>query len=308
MEKKQDYSNKDIQISSDINEAPKNPLQDSFSFNYGLWDFQRPTTNFFGQYEEDASFHRANVNYNISPLYDMSEGLLNPFQAFELDTPAYSPRSYENKLDSQFDFLLGEDYLSKGWKSENNKHNVVKISPVQNTNSIQKMEISKSQEWERKESSDPSSPVTVDPEKLAKLLSSLSKTRGVNQLKIDEHIVDRTVEFGQQKIADELNIPYRRYKSILNKWGIKTTAGRKVQNLRLETQLVDWATTVKSSSKILTRKMIKDKGAEILQQLTSQGDETVERVRLSKGWLDKFVKRHEDIKNYLTSQKGKKGL
>ena len=152
------------------------------------------------------------------------------------------------------------------------------------------------------------SPKSIDPEKLSNLLKCLSKTKGVNKDEISEDLVEKTIEFGQQKVAEQLCIPYRRYKSILNKVGIKTTAGRKVQNLKLETALANWAMEMKYTGTTLTRKMIQNKAAEIIKNLISQGDSSLEKVRLSKGWLDKFVKRHEEIKEYLTSQKGRKGL
>lgn len=160
---------------------------------------------------------------------------------------------------------------------------------------------------EEKKSMRSISPKSVDSTKLQRLMQCLSRSKGVNKSQIDEDIVARTVEFGQQKVAEALNIPYRRYKSILNKVGIKTSAGRKVNNFRLETELVDWAASIKASGKVLTRKMIKDKAAALIKALIKDGEISLRKVRLSKGWLDKFVKRHEEIKEYLTSQKGKKG-
>lgn len=104
-----------------------------------------------------------------------------------------------------------------------------------------------------------------------------------------------------------LNIPYRRYKSILGKVGIKSSAGRKIKNTNFEIKLVEWANSIKFNSSILTRNMLKNKATSIANQLIESGDSSLRKVRLSKGWLDKFVKRHPEIKDYLTSQKGKKG-
>lgn len=160
---------------------------------------------------------------------------------------------------------------------------------------------------EERKSSSSSSPISVDPAKLEKLLRCLNKTRGVDKSQIDESIVAKTIELGQQKVADSLNIPYRRYKSILNKVGIRTTAGRKVKNLQFETKLVEWAMEIKEMDQILTRKMVKDKAGEFIKEFIKQGEVSLRKIRLSKGWLDKFVKRHPEIKEYLTSQKGKKG-
>ena len=155
--------------------------------------------------------------------------------------------------------------------------------------------------------SSPKSEYSWNSEKLEQLIRCLTKSKGVNKQKIDNDIVARTVEFGQQKIADELNIPYRRYKSILNKVGIKTSAGRKVKNLKLETQLVEWSLKIKESNKLLTRKMIKDQASKIIKELILSGDTSLKKIRLSKGWLDKFVRRHPTLAKYITSQKGKKG-
>uniref|UniRef100_A0A7S3J575 HTH CENPB-type domain-containing protein n=1 Tax=Euplotes harpa TaxID=151035 RepID=A0A7S3J575_9SPIT len=160
---------------------------------------------------------------------------------------------------------------------------------------------------EEKKCSSQSVPSSADEDKLQKLIQYLQKTKGVNKNQIDENLLAKTAELGQQKVSELLNIPYRRYKSILGKAGVKSPAGRKIQNSKFETNLVNWAHLVKSSSKILTRKMLKDKAEQIIKELISQGDRSLKKVRLSKGWLDKFVKRHDEIKGYLTSQKGKKG-
>lgn len=178
-----------------------------------------------------------------------------------------------------------------------NKKQSKALLPVQNS----------SDKVEEKKSSNSSSPLSVDPIKLQKLLKCLNKTKGVDKTQIDEDIVARTIEFGQQKVADSLHIPYRRYKSILNKVGIKTCAGRKVKNLNFENLLAEWSLKVKDQSNLLTRKMIKDKAEELIKELIAEGDLSLRKIRLSKGWLDKFVKRHVEIKDYLTSQKGKKG-
>lgn len=160
---------------------------------------------------------------------------------------------------------------------------------------------------EERKSSSSCSPLSVDPIKLEKLIKCLTKTKGVNKDQIDSEIVARTVEFGQQKVAKSLHIPYRRYKSILNKVGIKTSAGRKVKNLNFENLLVEWSLKFKYEKKVLTRKMIKDKAEILIKELIAEGDVSLRKIRLSKGWLDKFVKRHQEIKEHLTSQKGKKG-
>jgi hypothetical protein len=52
--------------------------------------------------------------------------------------------------------------------------------------------------------------------------------------------------------------------------------------------------------------MIKDKAENLIPLLVAEGDNSLKILRLSKGWLDKFIKRHAEIKNYITSQKGKK--
>jgi hypothetical protein len=156
--------------------------------------------------------------------------------------------------------------------------------------------------------SSPNSSYSCDSAKLEQLIRCLTKSKGANVDKIDNDVVARTVELGQQRVDEDLNIPYRRYKSILNKVGIKTTAGRKVKNLQLETQLVNWSTQIKESKKLLTRKMIKDEAQSIISKLIEFGDLSLKKIRLSKGWLDKFVKRHPIISEYITSQKGKKGL
>lgn len=152
-----------------------------------------------------------------------------------------------------------------------------------------------------------SSEISCDSTMLQKLIEILRRSKGVNMDKVDNSIVSRTIEFGQEKVASELNIPYRRYKSMLNKVGIKTSAGRKVNNLQLETKLVEWALTIRENSQLLTRKMIKDKALNIIKEITSSRDVSLKETRLSKGWLDKFVKRHQSISEYITSQKGKKG-
>lgn len=154
----------------------------------------------------------------------------------------------------------------------------------------------------------PFSQISCDSAKLEELIKCLSKSKGVNKQQISNDIVARTIEFGQKKVADELNIPYRRYKSILNKVGIKTNAGRKIKNLQLETKLIDYAIEIKEAQLILTRSMIKDQASNIITELVDSGDVSLKKIRLSKGWLDKFIKRHEIISNYITSQKGKKGL
>lgn len=191
-------------------------------------------------------------------------------------------------------------------KKQNNlrKSKLFKFKPkIANKNQIQQRAPRPSPKVEDKKSAS-SIQIEVDSEKLTKLLNCLEKSKGVDKTQIDENIVARTVEFGQEKIAQQLNIPYRRYKSILNKCQIKTTAGRKVNNLKLENDLVEWALKIKDAGVILTRKMIRDKATKLYHEDST----STKKVNLSKGWLDKFVKRHEDIKEYLTSQKGKKGL
>mmetsp|Transcript_6763 Transcript_6763/g.7693 ORF Transcript_6763/g.7693 Transcript_6763/m.7693 type:complete len:190 (-) Transcript_6763:97-666(-) len=164
---------------------------------------------------------------------------------------------------------------------------------------------------EQKQISDESGSVSVNnqsstSDKLQLLLKRLRKTKGVDQTQIDEHLLEKTSELGQKKVAELLNIPYRRYKSILGRAGIKSCAGRKIKDTSFETKVVNWALQVKAANKILTRKMIKDNATVTVGKLIAQGNSSLKKLSLSKGWLDKFVKRHPEIGEYLTSQKGKR--
>lgn len=263
-----------------------------YKFNFGLHPFK----------EIDQSFDF---------LYNFNQEIIFPDQAL----------SYEDELTIQLDFSMSPRCLSadaKIQKEENNPRekafNDTKMCQNNFFHARKDEEFRpnlfhkiSSQKVEERKGSGSSTPLSVDSAKLQKLLKCLNKTKGIDKSQIDEDIVARTIEFGQQKVAESLNIPYRRYKSILNKVGIKTSAGRKVNNLQFETQLVEWAIHTKNSGKILTRKMLKDRASLIIKELILAGESSLRKFNLSKGWLDKFVKRHEEIKEYLTSQKGKKG-
>jgi len=254
-------------------------------------------------------------------IKDSRDFIEDPFNfALEFSSPE-DVRSYQNELNFEFDLSASPKYYTCDLKKDSLKKNEgdkyihLDANKAQNSQQITKFEEIK-QLPEKKvdvqlisydKSSSYSSQASCDSIRLEKLIKYLSKSKGVNSNKIDGSIVARTIEFGQQKIADELNIPYRRYKSILNKVGIKTNAGRKVKNLQLESELVDWATKIKESNHLLTRKMIREKASRIIKELVEAGDASLKKIRLSKGWLDKFVRRHQVISDYITSQKGKKG-
>ena len=259
-----------------------------------------------------------------TPLFKESRHALDdPFNfKLEYELPDEA-RSYENKCEFNLELDLTNspsfysfDYLNAE-KSKFDSNKAVshfdgadeeeQIKPVEELKQVQiTSNIVTANHFDNRSS--PKSQYSCDSAKLEQLIRCLTKSKGVDVNCIDNDIVARTIEFGQQKVADELNIPYRRYKSILNKVGIKTTAGRKVKNLKLETDLVAWAANVRESQQLLTRKMIKEEAARIIRNLIQLGDQSLKKIKMSKGWLDKFVKRHPAIAEYITSQKGKKGL
>jgi hypothetical protein len=98
--------------------------------------------------------------------------------------------------------------------------------PVSNS-PASKIECSKSNRNEENNIKESSQDSLYTSDQLDSLIQYLTKSKGVNLDEIDRDLVDNTIEFGQKEIAKRLNIPYRRYKSILNKVGIKTNAGRK---------------------------------------------------------------------------------
>ena len=152
-----------------------------------------------------------------------------------------------------------------------------------------------------------STPVSsVSEEKLKSLLEYLRKTKGVNIDYVNDDIISKTIEFGQRKTAGLLNIPFRRYKSILSRVGIRSNAGRKIKSWKFEEELALWAIQIKNKNQILTRSMIMDKANKIMNVMIDKNESKLKANRLSKGWLDKFLKRHSEIKGWITSQKGKK--
>lgn len=261
-----------------------------------------------------------NFNFDLNP----QKATQNNYElAFNLPLEWNFPelaRSYENELTFDVDFSASPRCLSqdvghnaktaKGMKFADKIEKRTKIHPkigeISGANESFDMFGNHQNKLEERKSSSSCSPISYDEEKLQKLIQCLKKTKGANLKCIDEDIISKTVEFGQQKVAEMLKIPYRRYKSILGKVGIKSSAGRKIKSTNFEVKLVEWAFSIKSSSSILTRKMIHDQAIDIINQLIEQGENSLRKVRLSKGWLDKFIKRHPDIKDYLTSQKGKK--
>lgn len=313
---------------------PSNKEDQEMDFSHAFDFDQKPTMNYFSTIELREKYEnpmledefsnkflaqRMDNQFNFGPLQlgDVENELYDPFNFFsgiQISEPARSHKEPELTFDCEFTPRVCKSADLKTI-NETVKDMKIAILPKKQTQIKEETDQKEIREnlvdssykiCEEKKSSSSSSPVSVDPAKLQKLMKYLSKTKGVDKTQIDEEIVSRTVEFGQQKVAESLNIPYRRYKSILNKVGIKTWAGRKVNNLQFESQLVDWASEMKNSGDVLTRKMIKDKAGEIINELIEQGEKSLKKVRLSKGWLDKFVKRHENIREYLTSQKGKK--
>lgn len=274
----------------------------------------------YGKFEEVQKLDDK-FNFGLHPFKEIDESFDFPYNFDQEINFPNQARSYEDELTLQLDFSISPRCLSadiQALKEENNpKEQAPKEANVCQNNSVRARKDEEirpvlfhnfsSQKVEERKGSGSSSPISVDSAKLQKLLKCLNKTKGVDKSQIDEDIVARTIEFGQQKVAESLNIPYRRYKSILNKVGIKTSAGRKVNNLQFETQLVEWALSIKNSGKTLTRKMVKDKASMIIKELILSGESSLKKFNLSKGWLDKFVRRHEEIRDYLTSQKGKKG-
>lgn len=333
MENRQNFTENNNLFASDRNEFDMDSIQiNSFAFEEGLKNPIRPSMNWFEFYEGKEKYDLSlkiplsNTNqpqkfvqkfdFEINPFKEQTDDLFDSFSFFDLDSPVEKARSYEYELTSDFDLSIqklwfSDDMIMLSTINQRNQRRMTKNDKMvynqkklyfKNLNEdIQ--HISSSQRVEGKKSSSSSSQLEVPFEKVSMLMKCLQKSKGVDATQIDIDLIARTMEFGQEKVAQQLRIPYRRYKSILNKCGIKTSAGRKVNNLRLEMQLVKWAMQIKANSELLTRKMIKDKANEL-----SKEDKNSSKTNLSKGWLDKFVKRHEEIKVYLTSQKGKKGL
>lgn len=312
---------------ANMSEEEAQPVQSGFDFSHQA--LGKPSMNCFAFDNEvdneelyftgtHAFDRNVDNDFDITYAHQAKNEFDNYFNFFELDSTSPRSKSFANNNFNQ-EFIFDKNDNSYAWRSDLDSGvieakkqaaaNAKKVEslPAEDFKALSKpmVKIELSKISERKSSS-ASSPIHVDPEKLSKLFKCLSKTKGVDKDMITEDIVERTIEFGQQKIAEQLKIPYRRYKSILNKVGIKTIAGRKVQNLKLESHLVEWSLKIKACGQILTRKMIHNQAAVFQQDLVKQGDKSLEKVRLSKGWLDKFVKRHEDIRSYLTSQKGKK--
>ena len=61
----------------------------------------------------------------------------------------------------------------------------------------------------------------------------------VNLSKVDDGILSRTFTFSQKSVAEQLNIQFRKFKSILNKLGIKINAGRKINSPTFENELIE---------------------------------------------------------------------
>ena len=129
--------------------------------------------------------------------------------------------------------------------------------------------------------------------KITELWNILKDIKGVNTEMLDQEIINKTFALGQKLVAQQLNIPYRRFKLILNKVGIKTNAGRKVKWPILEWELIEWIKQIKFRDRHLLRNLIKRKAQEIKKKLMSQGNQSVKKFKFSKGWLDKFLKRYE---------------
>jgi hypothetical protein len=319
MENKLNFTEMKNPFAPDTNEYELDNLQgNSLTFEEGFNSPVRPSMNLFEIYEDKVKNDNAlgksilarnqyskfyqNVDFEMNPFWSQAVDWLDLFNFFDLETPANKARTYDNELTFDIEFFLEEPWFSDDMK-------VLSTLSVNKTRKIaKKYNFSKFHLNKMKNSNDDSqsmlsSQKVEDYEKLSHLIQCLKKTKGVDKTQIDETLIARNIKYGQEKVAQQLRIPYRRYKSILNKWGIITTAGRKVKNLNLELQLVKWAMEHKSTGQMLTRKMIKDMAIEMSQE---EGNSTT--TNLSKGWLDKFVKRHEEIKIYLTSQKGRKGL
>jgi hypothetical protein len=249
----------------------------------------------------------------MNPFCSQEVDWIDLFNFFDLEILASKARTYDNELTFNYDISLDKVWFSDDLKvlstisvkkprkiAKKNKFSKFHLNMIKNSNDDLKSMLS-SQKVEDNKSS--CTQIEVSLGKISHLIKCLKKTKGVDKTQIDENLIARNIKSGQEKVAQQLWIPYRRYKSILNKWGVRTTAGRKVKNLNLELKLIKWAMEHKSSGKILTRKMIKDMAFEMSEE---EGKSSA--TNLSKGWLDKFVKRHEEIKVYLTSQKGRKGL
>ncbi|CAI2370079.1 unnamed protein product [Moneuplotes crassus] len=240
---------------------------------------------------------------------------------FGMQQTSPDSKSLDNGLLFNYDMILSEYDNPNAFRSDLDlgmmKNRRTVSSPIKKEQGIKSLEMSLKEKsiikiptcgMKVKSQTSSSTPRSVDSIKLSTLLKFLAKTRGVDKSMISEDIVDRTIELGQQKVAEQLQIPYRRYKTILSKAGIKTIAGRKVQNLKLETKLVEWCLQAKSTQKVLSRKMIQRQAIALQKNFIKKGEKSLEKVKFSKGWLDKFVKRHEQIREYVTSQKRKKNM
>lgn len=332
-------NNKEYQVSKKLGSNQRNPdltlnvpQQENADFEYGFRQFEKPSMAYFGfDAEKDKEFpyftntqafeknfkEEEEIQYFSEPKIEFD----NHLHFLEMETASPHSKSLDNKPFFAYERILSEPDNSFAFRSEydeefmkNRKAPSVVVKQDQNEREFPASSLITpivevpSPEVADKVNSSSGTPRSVDPEKLSKLFKCLKKTKGIDHDMITEDLIERTMELGQQRIAEQLQIPYRRYKSILNKVGIKTIAGRKVQNQKLESVLVEWALQVKSTGKMLTRKMVQTQAAVFQKDLINQGEKSLEKVRLSKGWLDKFLKRHEEIKCYLTSQKGKKSI
>lgn len=300
----------------------------TYDFERNWFDASEAIRNESWLFAEENPFRSIEENrrleYNFSFDLNPQKAAQDAFEfAFDLPLECNFPelaRSYENELTFEVDFSVSPRCLSQevgskpstakvqrnGEKAAHRANVHPKIGEFSGADESFEFINNHRNKYEERKSSSSCSPISFDDAKVQKLLKCLKKTKGVNHKLIDEEIISKTIELGQQKVAELLSIPYRRYKSILGKVGIKSSAGRKIKSTNFEIKLVEWAYSIKSSSSILTRKMIHEEAIRIIEQLIKQGESNLKKVRLSKGWLDKFIKRHPDIKEYLTSQKGKK--
>ena len=129
-------------------------------------------------------------------------------------------------------------------------------------------------------------------DKLMQLQNTLRLIKGVKLSKVDDGILSRTFTFGQKSVAEQLNIPYRKFKSILNKLGIKINAGRKINSPTFEHELIEWINQLSKCNKYPSKDLIKRKAQEIRRKMISYGNESMKKFKFSKGWLDKFLKRN----------------
>jgi hypothetical protein len=301
-------------FAQDKNEYDLDNLQgNALTFEEGFNSPVRPSMNLFEIYEDKEKYDNAlgrsildrnqsdkfnkNVDFEINPFCSQGVDWLDLFNFFDLEIPVGKARTYDNELTFNYDISLKEKWFSDDLNvlstlnvkrsrkiAKKNKLSKFHLNMIKNSNDDLQSMLSSVKVEDNKSSC---TQIEVSLEKISNLIQCLKKTKGVDKTQIDENLIVRNIKCGQVKVAQQLWIPYRRYKSILNKWGIKTTAGRKVKNLNLELQLVKWAMEHKSSGEILTRKMIKDMA---IQMSEEEGKSSASN--LSKGWLDKFVKRH----------------